>query len=89
LVKLQDRAAPYADRQERYRFREDYYQDVLSLWLKFGGKLSYSRNSGKLSGPLIRFFQTVTGPVLGADALALESIKDVIEREKDRRKQHE
>jgi hypothetical protein len=90
LVKLQDRAARFAERRERYRFPEKYYHDVFSLWLKFGGKLRYSRNSGKLSGPLIRFFQAVTGPVLGTDAPALESIKDIIEREKHRqRKQRE
>jgi hypothetical protein len=87
LVKVQERATPHATRKDQYRFREEYYQEVLSLWLRFGGKLRYSRNSRKLSGPLIRFFQAVTGPVLGTDAPALESIKDIIEREKDRRKQ--
>jgi hypothetical protein len=68
---------------ERRDARRHYFRQVLSFWMKLGGELKYSRNphTKKLGGPLIRFFQTVTNPVLGDQAPALESVKDIIERE--------
>jgi hypothetical protein len=68
--------------------REDYYREILGVWVDMlGGALSYSRDAdNKVRGPLIRFFQAVTCPVLATDAPALESISDIVDREKERRK---
>jgi hypothetical protein len=86
LQKLQERASPLAKKGPLTSPREDYFREVLGTWMKIGGELKYSRNpnSKKLGGPLVRFFGAVTSPVLGADAPALESIKDIIDREKKR-----
>src|SRR6516165_912755 len=69
--------------------REDYYREIFSVWIdNLGGTLKLSRTADthKLGGPLIRFFQAVTNPVLGTEAPALESICDIVCREKERRK---
>ena len=68
--------------------RENYYSDVLGVWLdELGGRLGLSRgsNTHKLGGPLVRFFRAVTCPVLKTDAPALETISDIVGRERDRR----
>jgi hypothetical protein len=68
--------------------RENYYSDVLGVWVdELGGSLRLSRGSSrhKLGGPLVRFFRAVTCPVLEADAPALETISDIVGRERNRR----
>ena len=70
--------------------REDYYREILGVWVdKLGGRLGVSRDSDnhKLGGPLVRFFQAVTGPVLATEAPARESISGIVDRERKRRKE--
>ena len=56
-----------------------YHSDVLDVWTDFGGKLKISRhpNTGKIKGPLARYFSAVTQPVHGGSP---ESLPDIIER---------
>jgi hypothetical protein len=58
-----------------------YQSEVLRIWVYLGGKLRFSRSRRGPQGPLIRFFQAVTTPVMGASAPSLESIPDIIRRE--------
>jgi hypothetical protein len=67
----------------------EYYQSVLSMWVDHcGGQLKKSRDktTQKPKGPLLRFFVAVTYPVMGIDAPKPETIFDIVEREKLRRK---
>ena len=59
---------------------------VLDIWANLGGKLQSARHpkTGRPSGPLIRFFQAVTIPVMGASAYSLESLPEIIRRHRDR-----
>lgn len=62
-----------------------FFQHILWLWTDiFGGKLRFSRNpqSGKLSGPLIRFFFSVTRPAMTDKAPSIESIPDIVRRQR-------
>jgi hypothetical protein len=63
-----------------------YQSDVLGTWVYLGGQLRWSRHpkTGRPQGPLIRFFQAVTTPVMGASAYSLESLPDIIRRHRDR-----
>jgi hypothetical protein len=68
--------------------RENYYREIFGVWVdKLGGGLGVSRHSQnhKLGGPLVRFFQAVTRPVLAPEALAIESISKIVGRERKRR----
>jgi hypothetical protein len=68
--------------------REQYYRDVFAVWTdKLGGELRISRNADthKLGGPLVRFFHSVTSPVLATETPAIESISAIVTREKERR----
>jgi hypothetical protein len=62
----------------------EYEFYVLSTWRSLGGKLKISRNSGtgKIDGPLARFFRAVTVPVMGTLAPSLESLPDIVQRQK-------
>jgi hypothetical protein len=62
-----------------------YFQHVLWLWTDiFGGNLRFSRNpdSGKLGGPLIRYFFSVTRPLMRSEAPAIESVPDIVRRQR-------
>jgi hypothetical protein len=66
-----------------YRPARVWYQcEVLRIWVRLGGKLRFSRSKRGPQGPLIRFFRAVTGPVMGASAPSLESIPDIVRRQK-------
>jgi hypothetical protein len=56
-----------------------YQYEVLSVWIKLSGKLKISRHptTGKIKGPLVRYFSAVTQPVHGGSP---ESLPDIIER---------
>lgn len=59
-----------------------YYQRVLHLWTNaFGGKLGISRNS-RIDGPLVRYFLAVAHPVMGQKMPSLESMPDIVRRQK-------
>jgi hypothetical protein len=62
----------------------EYEFMVLSIWTSLGGKLKISRNSrtGKIDGPLARFFRVVTVPVMGTLAPSLESLPDIVQRQR-------
>lgn len=69
--------------------KEEFYQNVLSMWVDHcGGQLKKSRDktTQKPKGPLLRFFVAVTQPVMGVDAPKPETIFDIVDREKLRRK---
>ena len=59
-----------------------YEWEILEVWIALGGQLGISRHprTGKVQGPLARFFRAVTVPVMGASAPALETLRDVIAR---------
>ena len=62
-----------------------YFQHILWLWTDiFRGKLKLSRDpgSGQLRGPLARYFLAVTGPVMTDEAPSLESLPDIVDRQK-------
>lgn len=68
--------------------REEYYREIFGVWVDIiGGRLRVSRDTEnhKLGGPLVRFFQAVAHPVLGNEAPKLESISQIVDREKQRR----
>lgn len=95
LSELGHRAAGVADpsrwhpaRMTSYTGRLDpqvvYFQRVLWLWTDvFGGKLQSSHNaSGEVSGPLVRYFFAVTRPVMGDETPSVESLPNIIERQR-------
>jgi hypothetical protein len=77
-------AAPPPPEADLVPARVGYQFDVLQVWIRLGGKLQFSRHpkTRKPQGPLIRFFRAVTNPVMGASAPSLESLPDIIRREK-------
>jgi hypothetical protein len=56
-----------------------YHSNVLQVWTTLGGKLRISRHpsTGKIKGPLARYFSAVTKPVHGGSP---ESLPDIIKR---------
>jgi hypothetical protein len=61
--------------------RQFLYGVVLDLWYRgLGQELSYSRTKGTPSGPLIRFFAAVVGPILGDKAPSAHGIAKIIDR---------
>jgi hypothetical protein len=86
LVELEKQAQKFANPAYWRRDvpRTLYFQQILSLWTELGGEMKFSRNalSGEVGGPLVRFFQAVTGPVLLRDAPSLESLPDIIKRQR-------
>jgi hypothetical protein len=90
MAKLRDEASIFSSKSPLLPPREGYYREILGVWVdKLGGKLGVSRDTvtHKLGGPLVRFFQAVTCPVLATDAPALESISHIVSREKKRRRE--
>lgn len=88
LAKLRDDAPILSAKSPPLSPREDYYREILGVWVdKLGGELQVSRGTvtHKLSGPLVRFFQAVTRPVLATEAPALETISRIVKRERERR----
>jgi hypothetical protein len=72
-------------KEMNYRPARVWYQsEVLEIWVRLGGQLRFSRSKRGPQGPLIRFFQAVTGPVMGASAPSPESIPDIVRRERFR-----
>jgi hypothetical protein len=53
---------------------------VLEVWMHFGGKLGVSRHpvTGKVTGPLARYFSAVTQPICGGSP---ESLPDIVARQ--------
>jgi hypothetical protein len=63
----------------RTTLKSDYHGAVLRVWTELGGKLKVSRHpaTGKIKGPLVRYFSAVTQPVHGGSP---ESLPDIIRR---------
>jgi len=61
-----------------------FQDNVLYIWTYLGGQLRFARHpkTGRPQGPLIRFFQAATIPVMGASAPSLESVPNIIRRRK-------
>jgi hypothetical protein len=62
-----------------------FYQRIQFLWTEcFGRELKYSRNArtNQIGGPLVRYFLTVTEPIMGDKAPSAESIPDILKRQK-------
>jgi hypothetical protein len=57
-----------------------YYRDVLSLWERFGGHLSFTNDpvTHEVTGTLVRYFFAVVGPVMGDDQPSTLSFPDII-----------
>ena len=89
LTKLRDDASILSAKNPSLPAREDYYREVFRVWTdKLSGRLGLSRDAdNKLGGPLVRFFQAVTRPVLRTEPPACESISRIVAREKERRKE--
>jgi hypothetical protein len=66
---------------DRFKPKIWYQSGVLKVWVALDGKLRFSRNplTGKISGPLVRFFAAATHPVHGGSP---ESLPDAIKRYK-------
>jgi hypothetical protein len=77
-IALMKTTVVYAD-DPKTTAKSAYHSDVLDVWTELGGKLKISRhpNTGKLGGPLARYFSAVTLPVHGGSP---ESLPDIIER---------
>lgn len=66
--------------------RTDFFGEVLSIWMEAGGRLRFSRGApetrkaGQLGGPTMRYFQTVTGAVMGDAAPTPEGLRKILER---------
>jgi hypothetical protein len=59
--------------------RMKFYHVIFGLWLEAGGALRRSRKSDQEpTGPLVRFVQAITRPVMGNDAPMPETILDLI-----------
>lgn len=86
LAKTEDDARVFATpiRWSERQVRENYYAKVLSIWTDLGGKLGISRHteSQAVRGPLVRYFQAVTGPAMGADAPRPNGIASIVARHK-------
>src|SRR5262249_38094870 len=69
------------DRNPKFQFE---YGIMLTWWV-LGGELRVSRHpkTGKIQGPLARFFRAVTTPVMGPAAPSLESLPDIVRRGKE------
>lgn len=73
-----DDGYPKATPKAHYQFY------VLEMWTRLGGKLRFSRHpsSGKIKGPLVRYFSAVTEPVYGGKP---ESLPDIMKRHEARK----
>jgi hypothetical protein len=59
--------------------RMKFYHVIFGLWVEAGGALRRSRKSDQEpTGPLVRFVQAITRPVMGNDAPKPETILDLI-----------
>jgi hypothetical protein len=69
-----DDGFPKATRRQWFHFH------VLHVWTELGGELRFSRHptTGKIKGPLARYFVAATQPVCGG---SLESLRDILERQ--------
>jgi hypothetical protein len=70
-----DDGFPKATRRGRFHFH------LLHVWTDLGGTLGISRDpkTGKIKGPLARYFAAATQPVCGG---SLESLPDIVARQK-------
>jgi hypothetical protein len=57
-----------------------FYFHVLHVWTELGGRLGLSRHptTGKIKGPLARYFAAATQPVCGG---SLETLPDILKRQ--------
>jgi hypothetical protein len=64
-----------------------YCQYILFLWTDtFGGRLTISRDpqdARNVYGPLVRYFFSVAKPVMGRQTPSLQSLPDIVDRQKD------
>lgn len=86
LCTARDNAREYAEPEDPpfNNPRLTYEFEVLSIWTSLGGELKVSRHprTGKIQGPLARFFRAVTIPVMGTSAPSLESLPDIVQRQR-------
>jgi hypothetical protein len=84
LTQLQPKSARLLD--PRARNSVWYQGSVLGAWVIFGGELKIARHptSGKVRGPLWRFFEAVARPVMGKAMPAVGSLPDIVGRQKRR-----
>jgi hypothetical protein len=69
-----------------------YQQRILAMWTnRFGGRLTITRDpiSGEISGPLVRYFLSVARPVMGQRMPSLQSLPDIVNRQKLYLKKHD
>ena len=67
--------------------REQLYSDVLEVWTELlSGELAISRSKKGLQGPLWSFFVAVLKPVLGREMPKSETFRDILKRQKNRRR---
>jgi hypothetical protein len=76
--KWSSEAAHYDNPKFMYEFK------VLLIWTELGGKLAISRHwkTQKIQGPLARFFRAATIPVMRDSAPSLESLPDIVCRQR-------
>ena len=73
-----------AFQRQRDAHRELRYGRIIGLWEgPLGGRLGVST-----TGPLASFLDAALGPILGAEKPGFEGIKAILQREKNRRKDH-
>jgi hypothetical protein len=64
-----------------FRGKQMAYVNLLEFWRALGGDWRVSRDkSGKITGPLARFFKAVVDPAMGGHAMSLETLPDMIEK---------
>jgi hypothetical protein len=57
-----------------------FYQSILWHWTDLGGSLTFTKDpsSGKISGPLVKYFFAVVRPVMGERAPSVKSLPDIV-----------
>jgi hypothetical protein len=95
-VRLRDYADPMfwrPSKSESFSGRLDpsvvFFQKILHLWCeRFGGRLGISRGSGGATGPLGDYFFAVVRPVMGNRSPSAETLRDIVDRQKQFQKWH-
>jgi hypothetical protein len=92
LDSFRKRAEAQAEAYKRYPTEGAHFDNakfmfqfkILLIWTELGGELGISRHPkhGTVQGPLARFFRAVTVPVMGTSAPSLETLPDIIERQR-------
>jgi hypothetical protein len=84
LPQLQEKAADWAEFYRPPTKRERLYSEILTAWTGPGKVQQLSISS---AGPLTRFFCAIVDQVL-SEPLSGETVRDIVERELDRRSKH-